>query len=299
MHTQIYVSLVQPAKRGADIGDAELAAFRRLPHIVDAYLWRLDGNAGSSSPPGFFSETENTNAMREAWRGRTTAVARKNAGMVILVPLTGADRHVEAVVGLLESDDIFRHDVRAIRSTIALAIAAAGLVLYLALFGLFYRAQAEQKRSTAHLKRTFDVIVFAMSSLSSLRDHETGGHLERTAAYASILLNGLRRMRKYHAVIDVSLMDAIVTKAPLHDIGKVGVEDAILRKPGRLDPTEFEAMKRHTVMGSEILASASRKLPFRTSLSIASTSLAIIMSAGTGRDIRTVLPARRSRSRRG
>jgi putative nucleotidyltransferase with HDIG domain len=79
-----------------------------------------------------------------------------------------------------------------------------------------------------------------------LRDEYTGGHTCRVTTYSVLLAEQLN--------LDPAQVDLIRIGTPLHDIGKIGIDDAILRKPDRLTPAEFEAMKLHTVKGAEIVA---------------------------------------------
>jgi len=95
----------------------------------------------------------------------------------------------------------------------------------------------------------------ALAMLAEARDNETGNHLHRTEAYVEALLERLRRSPE-HADIDDEYCRMVARAAPLHDIGKVGIPDAILRKPGRLTASEFEQMKRHAEIGAEAIATA-------------------------------------------
>ncbi len=95
--------------------------------------------------------------------------------------------------------------------------------------------------------------IFAMAKLAESRDPETGEHLERMREYCVILSRELRRQKKYEHVIDDRYIENIASASPLHDIGKVGVPDNVLQKPGKLTPEEFEVMKEHSSLGAETL----------------------------------------------
>jgi putative two-component system response regulator len=95
--------------------------------------------------------------------------------------------------------------------------------------------------------------IFALAKLAQSRDDETGGHLERVRAFCELLARIMNGSRAYSRIITRPLAREIVQASPLHDIGKVGVPDAILLKPGKLTPQEFEAIKRHTIIGAETL----------------------------------------------
>jgi putative two-component system response regulator len=103
---------------------------------------------------------------------------------------------------------------------------------------------------------TQNVAVFALSKLAETRDNETGAHLLRMREYSLFLARRLARDSAYAAEIDGQFLADLYRSAPLHDIGKVGIPDSILLKPGPLTPAEFETMKRHTTIGANILDQA-------------------------------------------
>ena len=105
-----------------------------------------------------------------------------------------------------------------------------------------------------------DVTILAMASLAETRDSDTGNHLRRTQFYVKALAEKLRDHPRFSAFLTTSNISAIFKCAPLHDIGKVGISDAILLKPGRLDPHEFEIMKTHTTLGYNAILNAERAL---------------------------------------
>lgn len=106
---------------------------------------------------------------------------------------------------------------------------------------------------SAEVLATRDAAVFALARLAESRDPEMGEHLERIRAYCRILAVHLAHEGPYAAQIDAEFIEELERSGPLHDIGKVGIPDAILLKPGRLTPDEYEVMKRHAVIGSEAL----------------------------------------------
>lgn len=108
----------------------------------------------------------------------------------------------------------------------------------------------------AEIAATRDVAVFALAKLAESRDPETGEHLERLRSYSQILAEELHVHGPYTDQIDEHFLEDLYRSSPLHDIGKVGIPDAILRKPGRLTPAEFEVMKQHTTIGAEALEQA-------------------------------------------
>jgi putative two-component system response regulator len=114
-----------------------------------------------------------------------------------------------------------------------------------------------------------DLMIFAMAKLAESRDRDTGKHLERMREYSRILADELSRWPKYADTIDGDYVQRIYLTSPLHDIGKVGIPDAVLLKPGRLTPEEFSIMKRHTLLGGETLRSVSAARPEAQFLSMA------------------------------
>ena len=108
---------------------------------------------------------------------------------------------------------------------------------------------------------TRDLAMFAMAKLTESRDPETGAHLERVQSYARVLAQHLSTLEQYRAVVDSEFVRLIFQTSPLHDIGKVGIPDRILLKPGKLDLQEFAVMKTHTDIGSKTLEAALERFP--------------------------------------
>lgn len=110
--------------------------------------------------------------------------------------------------------------------------------------------------------RDKEMVIFSLAKLTETRDPETGYHLERIQGYAKRLAEALlaRRPEDFPEVTR-PFIESIYLTSPLHDIGKVGVPDRILLKPGPLTQDEFAVMKTHTHLGYETLASAHRRNP--------------------------------------
>jgi putative two-component system response regulator len=106
----------------------------------------------------------------------------------------------------------------------------------------------------------------ALASLAETRDNETGNHILRTQHYMLALATHLRVHPRFAAVLDDGLIDRLFKAAPLHDIGKVGIPDRILLKPGRLDADEFEIMKTHTTLGRDAIEKAQQRVGVRIPL---------------------------------
>jgi putative two-component system response regulator len=114
-----------------------------------------------------------------------------------------------------------------------------------------------------------DMVIFAMAKLTESRDNDTGAHLERMREYSRLLAEELSSWRKYSDIIDGDYVQLVYLTSPLHDIGKVGIPDAILLKPGKLTPEEFDIMKRHTLLGGETLLAVAKSRPAAQFLTMA------------------------------
>ncbi|MCI4625209.1 MAG: HD domain-containing protein [Candidatus Magnetoovum sp. WYHC-5] len=112
------------------------------------------------------------------------------------------------------------------------------------------------KERTDELQLTQDVTIQTLASLAETRDGETGAHIIRTQRYIRSLANCLKKDARFKDILIPATIDLLFKSAPLHDIGKVGVKDNILKKPGRLTDEEFEEMKKHTIYGRDALKSA-------------------------------------------
>lgn len=110
---------------------------------------------------------------------------------------------------------------------------------------------------TRALTRTQEAVIFGLAKLADSRDEDTGQHLQRIQSYVGILCEQLAALG--HADIE-GRADLIVKTAALHDIGKVGVPDAILQKPGALTEAERLAMQQHTLIGAECLRAVGHQL---------------------------------------
>lgn len=106
---------------------------------------------------------------------------------------------------------------------------------------------------TNELVETQDVTIMALASLAETRDNETGAHIIRTQWYVRALAAHLAKDPRFKTVLTPENVNLMFKSAPLHDIGKVGIPDSILLKPGSLTEEEFEIMKTHTILGAEAL----------------------------------------------
>ena len=120
--------------------------------------------------------------------------------------------------------------------------------------------QAEQVRSIRKLsdstEKMQDGLIVTMADMVENRDSDTGAHIQKTAAYVKIIVEGLRKKGYYAEKITPKFMSDVVRSAPLHDVGKINIPDAVLNKPGKLTEEEFEIMKTHTTAGKQIMEKA-------------------------------------------
>lgn len=106
-----------------------------------------------------------------------------------------------------------------------------------------------------------DAIISALAKLSEYRDSETGAHLLRLKKYCALICAALAKTDKFRDSITEDFTQDLVRSSPLHDIGKVGIPDAILKKPGKLTPEEFDIMKMHPMIGGDTLREIYEKYP--------------------------------------
>ena len=117
--------------------------------------------------------------------------------------------------------------------------------------------------------QTKDIVICSLAKLAESRDEDTGRHLDRVRHYSRVLAETLYRAPNRPPELNMQLIESIFMTAPLHDIGKVGIPDYILLKPGLLDDREFDIMKSHTVIGHNTLMDAYRRAPRAKYLKVA------------------------------
>ena len=121
--------------------------------------------------------------------------------------------------------------------------------------------EQEVARRIEEVRAVQDATIVMLSSLAEARDNDTGSHILRTQHYVRALAEALRHHPRFRAALDSDeAIDLLYKSAPLHDIGKVGIPDHILLKPGRLTDAEFEVMKTHCALGHRAIVQAERRL---------------------------------------
>ncbi len=113
----------------------------------------------------------------------------------------------------------------------------------------FWREEREVKKRGRELLLAQDTTILSLTSLAETRDNETGGHIQRTRHYVRALAEQLSKHPRFREHLDWSTIEMLFRSAPLHDIGKVGVPDSILLKPGRLSAEEFSRDERTLPFG--------------------------------------------------
>lgn len=120
--------------------------------------------------------------------------------------------------------------------------------------------ELEVAKRTKEVIAIQDVTILAMASLAETRDSDTGNHIRRTQFYVKALAEKLRDHPRFAWFLNEVNINMLFKSAPLHDIGKVGIPDRILLKPGRFEPGEFEIMKTHTTLGRDAIVHAENAL---------------------------------------
>ncbi len=121
---------------------------------------------------------------------------------------------------------------------------------------------------TKELHLTQTATITCLAGLSEIRDPETGEHIERTRIYVKVLAEHLKDHPKFKDYLSAQVIENLYKSAPLHDIGKVGIPDNILLKPGKLTDDEFTIMKKHANFGATALQQAVKSLGFDSVLNV-------------------------------
>lgn len=120
--------------------------------------------------------------------------------------------------------------------------------------------ESEVERRTRKIQDTQDAAIILLASVVETRDNETGNHVRRTQHYLRVLAKQLQSHPGFAGYLTEQQIEILFKSAPLHDIGKVGIPDSILLKPGKLSPEAFEIMKTHAALGFAAIENAERRL---------------------------------------
>lgn len=181
----------------------------------------------------------------------TMLLSWTGAAWSLLVLVLGAIGLVSCSYWILKAESIF---LSPLMPLIALGSNFSLLTL------LKYRR--EEKQASARKKElalTQDFTIRCLASVVEMRDRETGQHILRTQRYVKTLCQQLASHPKFREHLDPGTIDHLFKSAPLHDIGKVGVSDQILLKPGKLTPDEYAAMQKHAKYGFDTIDRAERR----------------------------------------
>jgi PAS domain S-box-containing protein len=142
-------------------------------------------------------------------------------------------------------------------------------------YAIMERDLTERVRLEKKLQESFQLIratqsgaILGFARLTEYRDMDTGKHLERIREYTRVLATGLAMLPKYSDYITADYIEDLCLSSVLHDVGKVGIEDAVLRKAGRLSPEEFEKIKLHARLGGEALKAVDAEINRESFLTI-------------------------------
>jgi PAS domain S-box-containing protein len=130
------------------------------------------------------------------------------------------------------------------------------------------RLEKKLQESFQQIRDTQSAAILGFARLTEYRDRDTGKHLEHLREYTRVLALGLAKLPAYSGYITADYVDDLCLSSVLHDVGKVGIEDAVLRKPGKLSPAEFEKIKDHARLGGEALSAVDRELTQKSFLTI-------------------------------
>ncbi|OQW77555.1 MAG: hypothetical protein BVN35_05395 [Proteobacteria bacterium ST_bin11] len=258
-----YVANMTQLRSSREIIDALIDSVAQLTQLDAISLWlspQQDGKFSCHYPrhleANTFSVPEDVEAityktikLRQVWRrGDTKPNAFDQslfAGQPLFsVPLVGNN----GVLGLL---NLAGEDINLVDQAQEAMIGIAD-VTATALQSHWHREAFEEAQ---------DAIITALAKLSEYRDPETGAHLLRLKKYCGIVCGFLAETEKYRSQISPMFTEDLVRSSPLHDIGKVGIPDAILKKPGKLSPEEFEIMKTHAQIGGDTLRAVYEQYP--------------------------------------
>ena len=176
----------------------------------------------------------------------------------IIYPIKSIMRWMDRFVGASDTQESMDEDVKAFRR---LGIHTGDEVENLfRSISRMTKEQAEQMRNIRRLSdstmKMQDGLIITMADLVESRDSDTGAHVQKTAAYVKIIVEGLKKKGYYASKITPKFMSDVVRSAPLHDVGKINVPDGVLNKPGKLTDEEYEIMKKHTTAGKQIMEHA-------------------------------------------
>jgi putative two-component system response regulator len=119
---------------------------------------------------------------------------------------------------------------------------------------------------TAQVVELQNAVLSTVADMVECKDNPTGGHVIRTQMYLEVLVNKMLEEKIYNDVLSSWDIDLLIQSAQLHDVGKIAIRDAILNKPGKLTPEEFEEMKTHVTIGAATIDGIAKRTSERAFL---------------------------------
>ena len=177
---------------------------------------------------------------------------------MLIIPINSLTERVNRFADTTDTQESMDNNARKIRG---LDIHTGDEVekLYLSVSRLVLQ-QTEQLRNIRKLSdstaKMQDGLIITMADMVENRDSDTGAHIQKTAAYVKIIVEGLKKKGYYTEKITPKFISDVVRSAPLHDVGKINIPDGVLNKPGKLTDEEYAIMKTHTVSGKLIMENA-------------------------------------------
>jgi len=238
-----------------------------IPSIRNLFIYRTDGEIIWQAYPESIQDSEDGSSLINDALYKDFSYSLEYTDdynkLNIFLPVYNAQKPV-GVIGIEEDIEQTYLSLKSMRQLVLIIIILGGAAFYLLLFYLFYRSYRSQSTAYRKLEGSQRITIHSMSLLAELRDNETGSHILRTSAYCRILAEALREEEEFKKYLTSEYIEDLVHSAPLHDIGKVGVPDNILLKPGKLTDEEFDIIKKHPEMGADVLKKASSAVEIRT-----------------------------------
>ena len=175
---------------------------------------------------------------------------------IAILPLTVDDRLVRMLAFMLGESVAYLVVSKLFKSPSAFSLDVMNMATFcvvgMALYGVISTRNIIEIHQGVRIEKIQESIITSMATVVEERDQNTGGHIVRTGEYVRALIGKMKKTERY-AHLDEDFYDNILLAAPMHDIGKIRIPDAILNKPGKLTPEEFEIMKKHATYGADII----------------------------------------------
>lgn len=206
---------------------------------TDALQGRIQVNGGTYAAVAYpardlqtYVVVHGTNVLNSAWRSSVVAALPFAVGIAFLWTWALSSAATYLLSARLNSEELLRTT----------------------------QSNQDALKSAQDLVRTRDAVIFGLAKLAESRDPETGQHLERISLYSTRMANALRALPEYQGIVTPSYVRLLGISSVLHDIGKVGLDDNVLLKPGRLNPEERQKMQEHTLVAGDCLREIEQRL---------------------------------------